>query len=132
MRCVLACSSIAVLWSSFVNSQDTSAVTPPCRNPARLIKHDESAPGYFVGFGGGTTDIPTRSAALAKKYHFDYQQYTWGLFIASISQDTIAKLRCVPEVEFIESNAIAHLTDTVAPVAIRFERSRVASTLGAT
>jgi len=115
MRRVLACFSSAVLWLSLATAKDAPVVTPPCRNPARLINHDESAPGYFVGFGGGTPDIPARSAALAKKYHFDYQQYTWGLFIASISQDTIAKLRCVPEVEFIESNAITHLTDTVVP-----------------
>jgi hypothetical protein len=130
MRFALACFSSVVLYSLLANSKDALLVAPPCRNPARLIVHDGSAPGYFVSFGEITSDISAKFAALAKKYHLGYQQFATSFFVESISEDTIARLRCVPGVQFIESNAIGHVTDAAVRVPNeRLERSRVASSV---
>ena len=106
----LAATSMAVLSVVSANAEDVPIVTPPCAHPAPLHNQYDGSPGYFVGFRSTTVDPKATAAILAKKYHFDYQQYWGGLFIRSISPVTIAELRCSPEIEYVEFNAQIHIT----------------------
>src|SRR5262249_2801016 len=107
--------AVVALASAAVHGDDVTVVTPPCPHAAPLRNQYDGAPGYFVTFKDGVSDPRATAAALAKKYHFNYQQYSWGsLFIRSISPVTLAELRCDPRVESVEFNVTTHASEPTA------------------
>ncbi len=108
---VLPVLTVALL-STPVYADDAAAVAPPCALPARLEGVFDGAPGYFVGFKKTTADPRALAAALAKKYGFEYHGYvSWtdSTFVYTLSPVTLAKLRCEPDIEYVEFDRTTHI-----------------------
>jgi hypothetical protein len=88
------------------------AIAPPCDEPAPLYFSENPAPGYFVVFGPGV-DAAARAAELAAKYGFTPDLFlTIQAFIAELSPDVVAALRCEAGVIRISQNAALVLLTT--------------------
>lgn len=88
-------------------------VAPLCSAPAPLIKATCPGPGYLVRLQEGS-DVPAVTASLEKKYNFKatYVLTVNPVFVATLNLQTVAALRCEPQVAKIEENAIL----TIGPV----------------
>jgi hypothetical protein len=80
------------------------AIVPQCDEPAPLYFSENPAPGYFVVFGPGV-DAAARAAELAAQYGFTPDLFlTLQAFIAELSPDVVAALRCEAGVIRISQN----------------------------
>jgi hypothetical protein len=90
------------------------AATPACSNPARLEGHrDPRAPGVFIAFKSGVDPIAA-AARMVRKYHFNTAtQYSWGsVFSSDLDPKFIPSIRCEPDVEYLEFNAVIGISGT--------------------
>lgn len=81
---------------------------PACEQPARLEgEFNARTPGVTIEFKRSVQDAAAAAKALASKYSFRITtQFSWGgIYVWSISAETIAALRCEPDIEMIEYNA---------------------------
>jgi hypothetical protein len=103
----LLCSCIAV--PALAGEQPNAAA--PCATPAKLDgPWDERGRGYFIGIKAGS-NYPIASARLQSKFHLEVQRYELALhaiLVADLPAQTIAALRCEPDVDYISYNAVAH------------------------
>jgi hypothetical protein len=89
--------------------------TPACSNPARLEGHrDPRAPGFFIAFKPGAEPISAASR-MVQKYHFNTaSQYSWGtIFTSNLNLNLIPLIRCEPDVDYVEFNAVTIIAGTV-------------------
>ena len=93
--------------------------TPACSNPAKLEGHrNPKAPGVFIAFKPGVEPIAA-TARMAKKYHFSTaSQYSWGtIFTNDLDLNSIPSIRCEPDVEYVEFNAVTTIAGVSAAAA---------------
>jgi hypothetical protein len=115
---IAKCFLILPLVGACADVRAVEPETPACSNPAKLEGHqDLKAPGIFIAFKTGVEPIAA-AARMAKKYHFNTAiQYSWGtIFTRNLDLKLIESIRCEPDVEYLEFNAVATIagTDAVA------------------
>jgi hypothetical protein len=107
---------ILPLVGAFSGGCAIEAATPACSNPARLEGHrDPRAPGLFIAFKPGVE--PTAAARrMIQKYHFNTaSQYSWGsVFTSDLDLKWIPSIRCEPDVDYVEFNAVVSISSTGA------------------
>jgi hypothetical protein len=89
-----------------VESVDGVTIVPPaCESAAPLWLSPRPGQGWIVVFEPGI-DVAARTAALAALHGFTPQYLYAGFpgFVAALSQQTIATLRCEPDVIAVEQN----------------------------
>jgi hypothetical protein len=110
---------ILPLMGAFSAGCAVEAATPACSNPAKLEGHrDAKAPGVFIGFKPGVEAVAA-AARLVQKYHFNAaKQYSWGaVFTSDLDPNWIPSIRCEPDVEYLEFNAVISISGTSAVAA---------------
>jgi len=93
--------------------------TPACSDPARLEGHqDPKAPGVFIAFKPSVEPIAA-AKRMAQKYHFNTTiQYSWGtIFTRNLDLNLIPSVRCEPDVDYVEFNAMTSIAGTGAVAA---------------
>jgi hypothetical protein len=111
--------AILPLMAVFTVGCAIERATPACSNPARLEGHrDLKAPGVFIALKPGVEPIAA-AAGMAQKYHFNTaNQYSWGaVFTTDLDLNLIPSIRCEPDVEYLEFNAVITITGTSAVAA---------------
>ena len=85
-------------------------ITPACPNPAPLYLAARPTGDWIVMFTDGI-DAAQKTASLASKYGFipkDIWEAIRG-FVAPLTPEIVAKIRCEPGVSFVEQNGIVKL-----------------------
>ena len=106
--------TIALVMGALSGGCAIEAATPACSNPARLEGHgDLKAPGVFIAFKPGVEPIAA-ARRMIQKYHFNTaSQYSWGsVFTTDLDLKLIPSIRCEPDVEYLEFNAVIVIART--------------------
>jgi hypothetical protein len=109
------------LMGAFSGGCAIEAATPACSNPAKLEGHrDPRAPGVFIAFKPGVEPIAA-ARRMIQKYHFNTaSQYSWGtVFTSDLDLKLIPSVRCEPDVDYVEFNAVTTIAGTSAVAAPR-------------